>query len=707
MRVKAVALAALLAGFVAFGSCPPFGRIAAANAATEATVSDGAHDPAISPDGTRIALGVLGKIFVLPTSGGQCYQLTMGVSWDSHPAWSPDGRLLAYAHQLPSGTDLVLYNFAAGTSSVIFHTDLALSQIAFGNSGSDVFFLLDRNQYDCHLWRVSVSGGPATELTFTENWHEWSFALSPDGKYALVDSGRYGGSNLYLVNLDNLTTKRMTNTGSHQGEVNWTHDGKRWIYIERENGTDTVTTEPAGGGAVTKIFSSPYDQKQMSLAPDDSWAVLCAGRHLYRLNLSSGELAAIPFTAQIPLNDKSKSDLIITNAVLFDGTGHDPVPNSTIEIRDGRIVSVRSGRSAGSLPAGVTIINAHGRFVSPGLMDNHYHYWTPFDGAELISRGITTIRDPGVGISTSMNFKEAIKLGLIAGPDIYTCGPLIDGAGGYHPKVDVELTRPGAAAPLVRALKAQGVDALKVYFMLSPDVLRAVTKEAHAQGLRVTGHIGVKTGWGEALDAGIDGLNHIRIWRDLLPIDKQPQGDNESLDGSTHIVPRMQADWSGIDVRGAGVAALISSMKEHNVGFDPTLSIQRAFPEMRKQLGMEDYTRYVESYNKMGQFVAKAEREGVQLLAGTDDGSLFDEVESYAAAGVPSKAILLAATANGAKWLRKYDDFGSIEPGKRANLIIVDGNPLADIRDLRKISYVIKDGRIAWEGRAREDAAQD
>jgi imidazolonepropionase-like amidohydrolase len=68
---------------------------------------------------------------------------------------------------------------------------------------------------------------------------------------------------------------------------------------------------------------------------------------------------------------------------------------------------------------------------------------------------------------------------------------------------------------------------------------------------------------------------------------------------------------------------------------------------------------------------------------------------------------LLAATANGAKWLRKYDEFGSIEPGKRANLVLVDGDPLAEIRDIRKIAYVIKDGRIAWEGRAREDTAQD
>jgi hypothetical protein len=705
MRLRAVSLAMILIGAVGIGFGPiKTGGIQAAQASVvdadaTVTVTDGAHDPAISPDGSEIALGILGKIFIVPASGGEALRLTSGISWDSHPAWSPDARFLAYAHQLPGGTDLVVHNLGAGTSAIIYHTDAAIGQIEFGAGGSEIFFLLDRNQYDSHLWHVPINGGPAREVTFTENWHEWSFALSPDGKEALVDSGRYGGSNLYLVNLDSLTTKRITNSTAHQYEVNWTHDGKRWVYVERENGIDTVMSGPAGGGATKRIFTSPYDQKQIALSSDDSWAVMCAGRRLYRLKISSGQAIPIPFTAKIPIAAKSKADLIITNATLFDGTGKDAVPNVTVEVHDGRIAAVRTGGPAPVATAGAQVIDAKGRFLLPGLMDNHYHYWAAFDGAELIARGITSIRDPGAAISSSINFKEAIALGLTPGPDIYTCGPLIDGLNGYHPKVDVELNKPEAAGPLVRALKAQGVDALKVYFLLNPDVLRAVIKEAHAQGLRVTGHIGVRTSWREAVDAGIDGLNHIRVWKDFLPIEKQPQGDNESLDGSIHLIPRMQADWSDIDPAGPSVGALIKLMADKNVGLDPTLSIQRSFPEMRKRMGMEDYARYVEAYEKMGQFVARAQKTGVQILAGTDDGNLFDELESYAAAGLPNKAILMAATVNGAKWLKKDADFGTVEPGKRANLILVDGNPLNDIKDTRKIQYVVKDGRIIWEAR--------
>ena len=672
---------------------------------TQVTVTDGAHDPAISTDGSHIAFGILGKIFIMPASGGEAHQLTSGISWDSHPAWSPDGRYLAYAHQLPGGTDLVVHNFGAGTSAIIYHTDSAIGQIEFGRGGGEIFFLVDRNQYDSHLWHVSISGGQAREITFTENWHEWSFALSPNGKEALVDSGRYGGSNLYLVSLDTLTTRRITNTPLHQGEVNWSHDGKRWLYVERDNGIDTVMSQPAGGGAAKRIFSSPYDQKQIALSRDDSWAAMCAGRELYRLNLTSGKSSPIPFSAKMSIRERPNADLIITNATLFDGTGRDAIQNATVEVREGRIASIRSGGAAPVSANGVQVIDAKGKFLMPGLMDNHYHYWAPFDGAELIARGITAIRDPGVGISTSINFKEAIDLGLTPGPLIYTCGPLIDGLSGYHPKVDVELNKPEAAAALVRALKAQGVDALKVYFMLNPEVLRAVIKEAHAQGLRVTGHIGVRTGWREAIEAGIDGLNHIRVWKDFLPSDKQPQGDNESLDASVHLIPRMQADWSDIDPAGQGATALIKLMADSHIGFDPTLSIQRSSPEMRKRLGMEEYARYVEAYDKMGQFVARSEKSGVMLLAGTDDGNLFDELESYAAAGVPNKAILMAATANGAKWLGKDSDFGTVEQGKRANLVLVDGNPLSDIRETRRMRYVIKDGRIVWESHSTEETA--
>ena len=692
VRRSLLAALLLLAGL--FASAP-----VAANATPQKTrsviVDHGAQDPAVSPDGAQLAVSILGKIWLLPTKGGDAQQLSDGFGWDTHPAWSPDGGFIAYAHQLPSGADLMVRNLTTGNSTAIYHSEAEIGQIAYHPKGGEVFFIVERSQYDAHLFKIAP-GGEAKQLTHAENWHEWSFALSPDAKDVFLDSGHYGGSDLYRIQLDAMQMTRITRTPAHEHNVAWSRDGKSWAFIQTDNGVDRVMVQPANGGAARAIYWSAYDQKQLALLPDGQAAVLCAARKLYRLNLASGDLAPIPFTARFVLPEQAKADLVITNARLLDpGTGR-VMPSAFIVIRDGRISEVHASQEAVGLPATVPVLDAAGKTVMPGLMDNHYHYWSAFDGGALLVRGITEIRDPGVAISMSMNFKEAVALGLLEGPDIYTCGPLIDGLDGYHPYVDVELSRPEAAAPLVRALKAQGVDALKVYFMLDPDVLRAIIKEARVVGLPVTGHVGVRTGWREAMEAGISGFNHIRLWHDMLPVDRQPQGENESLDANKNMIARMQANWSDIDPDGQATGEIIKMMLAHHIGFDPTLSIQRIADSERKRYGIEQFAIVKDSYRRMSRFVARAEKMGVLLLAGTDNESLFDELEAYAAAGIPNMAILKAATVNGAQWLGKQNDFGTIEAGKRANLILVDGDPLKDVKELRRISAVIKNGRIVF-----------
>lgn len=659
------------------------------------TVSDGAADPAPSPDGTRIAVSILGKIWILPASGGSAHQVSQGISWDTHPAWSPDGQFLAYSHELPNGTDLVVLNLATGTSTVLYHTDQNIGQSQFSPKGDEFFFVSQTNQLDAHLMRIPRAGGEASAITEARNWHEWTFALSPDATQLLLASGRYGGANLFRLQLSDRQATRLSDTPWNQFSVAWSADGHTLYYIESRNASDAVMAMPASGGPPRRVFSSPYDDKAISLFPDGKSAVLCAARKLYRLDLSSGGIAPIPFEARFVLPAQAPANLFITHARLWDGTGAAPLADASIEIRDGKVLSIRPG-SADAVPNGIPVIDAGGKTVLPGLMDNHYHFWNASQGADLLTRGITSIRDPGAPISLSMNFKEAIAMGLIPGPDVYSAGPLIDGLGDYHPMVDVMIDDPGAAATLVRSLKAQGVSLLKVYFMLKPDVLCAVVQEAHKAGLRVTGHIGVQTSWSRALDCGIDGLNHIRVWADFLPPSEQPQGENESLDGQKNMVPRMQADWREIDPDSSRVTALVEKMARSGVGFDPTLAIQAVPDSMRKVLGLDQFAAARQSYERMSRFVARAEQARVLLLAGTDDGSLFDELEAYAKAGVPNADILEAATANGAKWLKMQADFGTIASGRRADLIIVDGDPLKDVTAVRKIEVVVKDGRVVF-----------
>jgi imidazolonepropionase-like amidohydrolase/Tol biopolymer transport system component len=655
------------------------------------SVEVGAANPAVSPDGERIAVSILGKLFLVPVGGGEAVQLTEGPGWDSDPAWSPDGRFIAYAHSLRNSVSLMELNLATGISRTVQDVEGSLGHVEYHPEGADLFYVMLRGQYDAHLWRVPRGGGEPRQLTFTQNWHEWSFALSPSGDSVFLESGRYGGADLYLVALDSMRPERLTETPRlNEFAVAWSRDGRTRAWVVGQNGADTVMVQ-TGNAAPRAVHGSAYDQKQLALSPDGRFAVMAGGRRLWRIDLQNGTTTAIPFRAAMTLPERGPGDLAITHARVWTGADGDRViENATVVVRGGRIERVYRGEP----PAGLPVLDANGKTLIPGLVDNHAHYWFPFQGERLVSRGVTSIRDPGAPVSTSLMFKDANRIGLVMGPTIYTAGPLIDGPGGYHPMVDVAIERPEAAAALVQALKAQGVDLLKVYFQLPPDVVRAILDEADRQGLPVTGHIGVRIGLREAIDAGIEGLSHIRAWRDFLPPELQPSGENESLDGTKFPVQRMQADWTLIDPESDEVGELLRAMAARRTALDPTLTVQRIGDRDRTRFSLEEHATAQESYRRMSRFVRRAHESGVMLLAGTDGGSLNDEMEAYAAAGIPNVDVLRAATVNGAIWLGREAEFGTIQPGRRADFVLIDGDPLANIADARKVSAVIQEGRI-------------
>lgn len=691
----ALTAAALLAGGASASSAlaqqVSTAQMAPAGTRTE-VIERGAMDPALSPDGRWIAMSVLGKLFLLPVEGGDAVQLTMGEGWDAEPAWSPDGQFIAFAHQLPSSTSLMEMNLATRTARLVQEVEGSLGSIAYHPDGSALFYVLTRGQYDAHLWRLPrAAGEQPRQLTYTQNWHEWSFALSPRADSVFMESGRYGGADLYVMALDSLRPVRLTETPDlNEFSVAWSRDGRTRMWVVGQNGVDTVMAQ-TGTAAPRAVHASAYGQKQLAIDPTGRFAVLADGRLLYRIDLAGGTAAPIPFRAPLALPARADGDLAITHARVWTGADGDRVmENATVEVRGGRIVRVHGGAPEAGLP----VLDAAGKTLIPGLVDNHAHYWFPFQGERLVARGITSVRDPGAAVSSSMSFKDANRLGVVLGPTIYTAGPLIDAPGGYHPMVDVAIQDPAAAAALVQALKAQGVDLLKLYFLLDPAVARAILAEAERQGLPTTGHIGVRTSLREAIDAGIEGFSHIRVWRDVLPLDEQPQGENETLDRDRAPLARMQADWSDIDPEGPEMGDLLRLMASRGVALDPTLTVQRVGERDRSRFSLEEFATASDAYRRMSRFVRRAHESGVMLLAGTDGGSLNEEMEAYAAAGIPNADILRSATVNSARWLGREAEFGTIQPGRRADFVLVDGDPLRDIRDARKISAVIKEGRI-------------
>jgi hypothetical protein len=458
---------------------------------------------------------------------------------------------------------------------------------------------------------------------------------------------------------------------------------------------DHITVRSLSDGSTRRIFSSVYDGKQLALHPDGQTLVIAAARQLWRIDLASGERQAIPFEANLSLPARTAGNVVVGNARLFDGTGSETVEGTHVAVRDGRIARIWTGVIQLADTAGSDYVDAQGRFLMAGLFDNHFHYWHQwiFQANELLAQGITGIRDPGAEISESLNFRDAVRLGVIEGPDVYTLGPLLDGPIGAHPMVDVILDRPEAAGPVVRALKEQGVDGIKVYHSLEPQTLRAVVAEARAQGLPVTGDLGAVTRWNVAVDAGITGLNHGYVYRfGYLPDDVLPFQQDEPWEvafARWQLMNFVRVDPDRPEIRG-----VLDRMARDGVAYDPTLVVGQTTDDARKQLGIERMEVPVRVLEDTKRFVRMAYDAGVTILAGTDNLSMFDELEHYESAGIPNADVLRTVTRNGAEWLGRGSDFGTVEVGKKGHLVLVDGDPLTKMKDLRNVEVVIKDGRV-------------
>jgi imidazolonepropionase-like amidohydrolase len=658
----------------------------AAAQSREVTVTEGFQDPTVAPDGTRIAFALYGKIWLVPTAGGDARQVTFGSGWDSHPAWSPDGRFIAYAHLRPGRAELVVHSLESGGERTLYvvNTDPSeslslpleeqkeIGQMAWRPNASAIVFLVKTDQHSAHLWSVPLGAdGRAKQLTRGAGMTEGSFAIAPDGQQAAVEWVQQGATDLFVVTLDSAHSRRVTSTTDEEFSVQWSRDGRSLVYVARDNGIDRVIVRDVATGTGRTVFESAFDGKQLSLLPDGSAAVMVAARRLHQLDLGTGRLTPIPVRATFRLPERSPGNLLVSNVRLWDGTGAPVRDNSWVLVRDGRIARVGRGPVSPADAAGVATIDGAGRFMLPGLIDNHYHVQGAlFDAPRRLAMGITTVRDPGTELAEALNFRAAMRLGVIDGPDIYTTGPLIEGPCGWHPMVDVLLDRPEAGPALVRALRAQGVDAIKLLApCLRPEVLRAVVAEARRLALPVTAHVGNLTVWDEAIRAGVTGINHADIYRsdDLPPDPDRPEVDS-----------------------------LLARMDRTGVAMDPTLHVFAVSDAARRELGVEGGERALSRWRMDQRFVKKVVDAGVMLLAGTDNRSLNDELEDYEAAGVPREVILQSATVNGSKWLGEEAEFGTIQPGRRGHLLLVDGDPLEHMRDLRQVVLVVKDGRVVF-----------
>ena len=416
------------------------------------------------------------------------------------------------------------------------------------------------------------------------------------------------------------------------------------------------------------------------------------------------------------LAKKVAGGLAVIHATLFNPKSGTAQPNSTILVENGTITQVGPDKSV-TVPQSFHVVDAKGKFVMPGLWDMHVHYGQGTDGLLHLGNGITNVRDMGNSESL-LDEKKQIDEGLVLGPRIQAMCGFIDGAGPYAGPTGARINSVEEGIVAVKKYKTMGYTQIKLYSSMKPEWVKPIAAEAHRNGLRVSGHIPAHMLASEAIDAGYDEIQHMNmVFLNFL---------GKDLDTRTPVrFHAVAQNAASLDLNSPAVKAFIKQMVAHKTVVDPTISffetmfiptkgkpvptmaavidrlpldLQREYKSggaLEVPVGMED--TYARSFQNMLKMVKVLHDNGVVIVPGTDDTPgfvLHKELENYVRAGIPNAAVLKIATLQSATVARQEKNYGTLEPGKAADIIVIDGNPLTNISDVRKVETVIKGQEI-------------
>jgi imidazolonepropionase-like amidohydrolase len=301
----------------------------------------------------------------------------------------------------------------------------------------------------------------------------------------------------------------------------------------------------------------------------------------------------------------------------------------------------------------------------------------------LLGYGVTTIRNPGGPTEQSVALKENVTAGKIKGPTIFTAGRLINDPRIPIPFVEKQVKTEQEVRQEVRLQATIGVDYIKLYVGLTPNLVRAAIDEAHHNGLKVIGHLYL-TSWTDAANLGIDALTHgVPVSPYLLPKDKQRILIENGLGPFDHFLwlslvnLNNSINNNSISSDSTEINQMIKSLVTHRVPIDPTLDIYEAM--------LRDDTKDQYLWPKVLQLTKMTYDNGVQILSGTDipnfelipGESLHHELELLVEAGINPLDVIKIATRNGANALGILNKAGTIENGKEADMIILGANPVS------------------------------
>jgi imidazolonepropionase-like amidohydrolase len=400
----------------------------------------------------------------------------------------------------------------------------------------------------------------------------------------------------------------------------------------------------------------------------------------------------------------ASASFAIAGATLVDGTDHPPVADAVVVIRNGRIAAVGK-RSEVPIPHGMKVIDGAGQTLLPGLWEMHTHYAGVEFGPAMLAAGITTARDCGGDFDFLTTIRDGINKHQRLGPRLLLAG-LVDGSG---PDAfgAVSADTPEDAHKVVAQYKAAGFEQLKLYTLLKPDVVKVLSDEAHRAGMSVTGHIPAALNAVQGVEAGMDQINHLGFVTPVLrtPAKEGANGGNDRIDLDSETARKaiafFQLHHTVIDPT-ASWGEMAGRSKDIDISsFEPGIA-KAPFTVATKYTSLgsppNESARFQQRMSQTEAVIGALHRAGIPIIAGSDTGligyGLDRELELYVKAGMTPLEAIQTATIVPARVMNMASESGTIEPGKRADLILVNGNPLNNISDIRKVSRVVTAGRM-------------
>lgn len=416
------------------------------------------------------------------------------------------------------------------------------------------------------------------------------------------------------------------------------------------------------------------------------------------------------------LAPKAGPALVIQNGDLFDSETGMVRPRMTVVVEGERIVAVGPAASTRG-PAGATVIDATGKTIIPGLWDMHTHaFMGSPDGALQLAAGITTVRDMAADIDVATSRRDRADRGTILSPRLVLAG-FIEGPGKWAGPTEVLVRNEDEARAWVARYDSLGYRQIKLYNLVHPDLVGVIASEAHARGMRLSGHVPRGVTVATAVRLGYDEIQHAAFlfstfFQDSLYVPRM----RAYSEVATAVSPTFNPD-------APEVTALIAFLREQGTVVDGTFNIwqnrsrlladgtdpvfgstidwlpplaQRGLRAGRG--GASEATARAEASSAAYRRVLKRLFDaGVTIVPGTDNVaglSYHGELEIYERAGIPAANVLQIATLTSARVMKQDTDYGSVAVGKVADLVIVAGRPATRIADLRKTETVVRAGRV-------------